>query len=129
MSLADLVEAAWRSDDPDSAKLALERLFERADASRTPWALGLLARSRALMAADEESEAHYLDALELLGRSGVVPDLARAHLLYGEWLRRQRRRLEAREHLRKAYDIFSETGAAGFARRAEAELLATGEHA
>ena len=129
MSLADLVEAAWRSDDPDSAKLALERLFERADASRTPWALGLLSRSRALMAADGESEAHYLDALELLGRSGVVPDLARAHLLYGEWLRRQRRRLEAREHLLKAYETFSEIGAAGFARRAEAELLATGERA
>jgi DNA-binding CsgD family transcriptional regulator len=129
MSLADLVEAAWRSDDLDSAKLALERLFERADASRTPWALGLLARSRALMAADGESEPHYLDALELLGRSGVATDLARAHLLYGEWLRRQRRRLEAREHLRKAYDIFSKTGAAGFARRTEAELLATGEHA
>jgi DNA-binding NarL/FixJ family response regulator len=129
MSLADLVEAAWRSDDPDSAKLALARLFERADASRTPWALGLLARCRALMAADDESEAYYLEALEHLGCSGVMADLARAHLLYGEWLRRQRRRTEAREQLRKAYEIFSETGAASFARRTEAELLATGEHA
>ncbi len=129
MSLADLVEAASRSDDPGSAKLALERLSERADASRAPWALGLLARSRALVAADTEAEAHYLEALEQLGRSGVVTDLARAYLLYGEWLRRQRRRIEAREQLRKAYDIFFETGAAGFALRAEAELLATGEHA
>ncbi len=129
LSLANLVEAACRSDDPDSAKLAIERLSERADASRTPWAVGLLARCRALMATDDEAEAHYLEALEQLGRSAVLTDLARAHLLYAEWLRRQRRRIEAREQLRKAHDIFVETGATAFATRAEAELVATGEHA
>ncbi len=129
MSLADLVEAAWRSDDADSAKLALGRLSERAGASRTPWTLGLLARCRALIASDEEAEGYYQEALEQLGRSGVVNELARAHLLYGEWLRRQRRRTEAREQLRTAYGTFLETGAAGFALRAEGELLATGEHA
>ncbi len=129
MSLADLVEAAWRSDDADSAKLALERLAERAEASRAPWALGLLARCLAVTAPDEEAEPHYLEALQQLGRSGVRCDLARAHLLYGEWLRRRRRRTEARGQLRAAYDIFLETGAGGFAHRAEAELLASGEHA
>jgi DNA-binding CsgD family transcriptional regulator len=128
MSLADLVEAAWRSDDALSAKLALERLSERAEASMTPWALGLLARCRALMAADDQAEAHYVEALEQLGRSAVMPDLARAHLLYGEWLRRRRRPTHARGQLRAAYDTFLKMGAAGFALRAEAELVACGEH-
>jgi DNA-binding CsgD family transcriptional regulator len=81
------------------------------------------------MATDEEAEALYLEAIELLGGSSVVTELGRAHLLYGEWLRRQRRRTEAREQLRKAYDIFMAIGAAGFAHRAGGELLATGEHA
>jgi DNA-binding CsgD family transcriptional regulator len=129
MSLADLVEAAWRSGDPDTAKLALARLSERAYASEAPWALGLCARASALVADDAEAEPLYLEALEQLGRSGVHTDLARAHLLYGEWLRRQRRRIEAREQLRRAHQMFLETRAGGFASRAEAELLATGEHA
>jgi hypothetical protein len=84
MGLADLVEAARRSNDPVSAQMALARLSERANASQTPWALGLLARRRGLMASNSEAEGHYLEALEHLRRSGVLTDLARAHLLYGE---------------------------------------------
>src|SRR6516165_7591736 len=81
------------------------------------------------MAPDEDAEVLYLESLEQLGRSGVVTDFARSRLLYGEWLRRQRRRREAREQLRAACEMFSTLGAAAFARRAESELLATGEHA
>jgi ATP/maltotriose-dependent transcriptional regulator MalT len=80
------------------------------------------------MANDNDAEAHYLEALNYLGRSGVMTDIARAHLLYGEWLRRRRRRKEAREQLRTAYNMFQEMRAAGFALRAETELRATGEH-
>jgi DNA-binding CsgD family transcriptional regulator len=129
MGLADAVEAAWRSNDYDCAEGALIRLSARAEATQTPWALGLLARARALVAADDDAEALHLEALDQLGRSGVATEHARAQLLYGEWLRRQRRRRDAREQLRAAHTALLAMGATGFARRAEAELLATGEHA
>jgi DNA-binding CsgD family transcriptional regulator/tetratricopeptide (TPR) repeat protein len=128
MALADLVEAAARSGDAATAQAALDRLAERALAARTPWALGLLARARALMADDKDAEALYQEALDHLGSSGVVTELARARLLYGEWLRRQRRRRDARLQLRVAHEMFQATGGAAFAHRAEVELRATGEH-
>ena len=129
LSLADVIEATVRSDDPDTAQAALARLSARARASGTPWALGLLARGSALLARDEDAEALYTEALDHLGRSGVTTELARAHLLYGEWLRRQRRRCDARAQLGLAHDKFQAMGAGAFAARASAELLATGERA
>ncbi|HEY2602970.1 MAG TPA: AAA family ATPase [Thermoleophilaceae bacterium] len=129
MALADAVEATARSEDIDTAHEVLARLTERALASGTPWALGLLARARALLAADDDAEPLYREALEHLSRSGVVTDHARARLLYGEWLRRRRRRRDARFQLRLAHDMLQATGGAAFARRAEIELLATGERA
>ena len=129
IALADAVEATVRTGDIDSAHAALARLSERALASGTPWALGLLARARALLAADDDAEPLYREALEHLGRSGVVTDHARARLLYGEWLRRKRRRRDARLQLRLAHDMLQATGGAAFAHRAEIELLATGERA
>jgi DNA-binding CsgD family transcriptional regulator len=129
IALADAVEATVRSGDTDAAQAALARLTERAQASGTPWALGLLARAGALLADDEHAETLYQDALVYLGRSGVVTDLARAHLLYGEWLRRQRRRRDARRQLRVAHEMLLATGGAAFANRALTELRATGGHA
>src|SRR5262249_10124288 len=84
---------------------------------------------RALLADDADAEAFYVEAIDQLGRSGVVVDLARAHLLYGEWLRRQRRRRDARQELRTASDLFQETGGGALAHPAGVGLLATGEHA
>jgi DNA-binding CsgD family transcriptional regulator len=129
IQLADLIEAAARCDDVDTAHAALERLSERALASGTPWGLGLLARGRALLAGGDDAEAFYEEALEQLERSGVVVDVARTRLLYGEWLRRRRRRRDARMQLRLAHDMFQATGGGAFAHRARVELLATGEHA
>ena len=129
IALADAVEATVRSGDADAAEAALARLCDRALATGTPWALGLLARARALLAADHEAEGLYQDAIEHLGRSGVATELARAHLLYGEWLRRQRRRRDARLQLRTALEMLQAMGATAFARRANVELQATGEHA
>lgn len=129
MALGDTVEATVRAGDPDGAQAALARLTERAQASGTPWGLGLLARSRALLALDQDAEPLYLDALEHLGRSGVATELARTHLLYGEWLRRVRRRRDARAQLRTAHEMLQAMGASAFAHRASIELLATGEHA
>jgi DNA-binding CsgD family transcriptional regulator len=88
-----------------------------------------LARGRALLADDEEAERHYAESLDHLGRSGVTTEQARTRLLYGEWLRRRRRRRDARAHLRLAHELFEAIGAEAFARRATAELLATGETA
>lgn len=125
--LADVVEATARSGDADGAEAAQERLRERAQATRTPWALGLLAD--AMLASDDRAENAYRESLDHLGHSGLATELARTHLLYGEWLRRLRRRRDARVHLRAAHQMFGAMGAAAFAQRARVELLATGEHA
>jgi DNA-binding CsgD family transcriptional regulator len=127
--LHEVVESAVRSGDHSTAKAALARLEERATSSGTPWGLGLLARCRALTADDDHAEALYMEAVDLLGRTRTVAELARAHLLFGEWLRRRRRRAEARTHLRTAHGMFTDMGAAAFAERAAAELRATGERA
>jgi len=125
----ELIEAGARSDATDVASAALDRLSERTQASGTDWALGIEAGSRALLSDDGDAEAHYREAVERLGRSRGVIHLARAQLLYGEWLRRENRRVDAREQLREAYDQFSRIGAEAFAERARGELLATGETA
>jgi DNA-binding CsgD family transcriptional regulator len=112
-----------------SAANALERLSEIARASGTEWALGIEARSRALLREGDAAERLYLEAIERLARTRIRVELARAHLLYGEWLRRERRRLEARAQLRTAHEMCTRMGLEAFARRAERELLATGERA
>jgi len=126
--LADVVEAAVRAGDPDRARAAVDCLAERAPASGTPWAMGLLARCRALLAGDD-AEQLYQEAIELLGSTRMAVELARAHLLYGEWLRRQKRKIGARDQLRVAHNMFRDMGADAFANRARHELLATGERA
>jgi DNA-binding CsgD family transcriptional regulator len=128
-ALIELVEAAARSREPELAGDALELLSERTGLSGTDWALGIEARSRALLDEGEGAEDHYLEATERLGRCRIKVHLARAHLLHGEWLRRENRRLDARESLRTAYELFSTMGAEAFAERAARELLATGETA
>jgi DNA-binding CsgD family transcriptional regulator len=125
--LPEVVEAAVRAGDHEAATAALDRLTQRASASGTPWALGLRARSEALMAEDVNAEDRYLEALSHLGGCMARPDLARAHLLYGEWLRRQRRRTGARVQLRTAHDMFGAMGMDAFADRARAGLNAMGE--
>ena len=125
--LADVVEAAVRGGDPDRAHAAVDCLAERAPASGTPWAMGLLARCRALLG--DDSERLYQEAIELLGSTRMAVELARAHLLYGEWLRREKRKIEARNQLRIAHNMFMDMGADAFADRAHHELLATGERA
>jgi DNA-binding CsgD family transcriptional regulator len=129
LALAELIEAAARSGKPESAVGALRRLSEHTRASGTHWALGVEARSRALLSDDEAAERLYREAIDQLARTCVRLELARAHLLYGEWLRRQRRRLDAREQLRHAHTLFTDFGMEAFAERARAELEATGEHA
>jgi DNA-binding CsgD family transcriptional regulator len=125
----DFVEAAVRGGDAAAAREALVRMASRTPADGPPMALGLLARSRALLAGDRDAEALYTDALGYLALSPSATHLARTHLLYGEWLRRRKRRAEAREHLRAARTQFEDMGAAGFAERARTELVATGENA
>ena len=129
IALGDMLEATVRTGDEDGARAALSRLSERALATEAPWALGLLARGRALLAADEGAEAFYRESIGHLNDSGVTTEVARGHLLYGEWLRRRRRRRDARTQLRLAHDMFQAMGAMAFAHRASVELLATGEHA
>jgi hypothetical protein len=126
-SLAELIEAAARTGAVESASGALRRLREATSAAGTNWALGIQARSRALLADDEHAEPLYLEAIERLGRTRIRAELARAQLLYGEWLRRQGRRRDAREQLRTAHQRLDAMGLAGFAERARQELLATGE--
>jgi DNA-binding CsgD family transcriptional regulator len=127
--LVELIEAGARSGNTKRAADALARLSEITLPSDTDWALGIQARSRALLSDAEEADALFREALERLGRTRVRADLARAYLLYGEWLRRERRRLDAREHLRRAHAMFTEFGMEAFAERARVELEATGEHA
>jgi DNA-binding CsgD family transcriptional regulator len=114
---------------PERAAGALDRLSDSARASGTDWALGIEARSRALVSEGQAAEDLYREAIDRLGRTRVRVDLVRARLLYGEWLRRERRRMDAREELRAAHDMFVTMGAEGFAERAGRELLATGETA
>jgi DNA-binding CsgD family transcriptional regulator len=128
-SLPEMIEAAARSGKPEPAADALERLRERTQVAGTEWALGIEARCAALLSDDAIAEGLYREAIERLGHCRVALDLARAHLLYGEWLRRRGRRVDAREQLRSARASFAEMGAAAFAQRAERELLATGETA
>jgi DNA-binding CsgD family transcriptional regulator len=128
-ALVELIEAASRSGRPDRAAEAFELLSESTRASGTPWALGVEARSRALLSHTEAAEALYREAIDLLQPTRLRLDLARAHLLYGEWLRRQRRRLDARDQLRVAHELFFDFGMEAFAARTAVELEATGEHA
>jgi DNA-binding CsgD family transcriptional regulator len=125
--VAEVVEAGTRSGEREAAAAALESFTPWALASGTSLALGLLARSRALLADDGHAEAEYRLAIDHLQRCRLVPELARAHQVYGEWLRRQRRRRDARDQLRRAFEMFDEMGLAAFAGRARAELRATGE--
>ena len=128
-ALVELIEAGVRVGRPDEAAAALDRLSERTQASGTDWALGIEAGSRALLSETRDAEPLYREAVERLARSRGVVHLARARLLYGEWLRRENRRVDAREELRAAHETFSGIGAEGFAERARRELLATGETA
>jgi DNA-binding CsgD family transcriptional regulator/tetratricopeptide (TPR) repeat protein len=127
--LSDMIEAAVRVRDRDAAENALARLTERATASGTQWALGMLARSQALMATDAGAGKYYSEALEQLRSTTMSFERARTHLLYGEWLRRMKRNIDAREHLRQAHEMFCAMEAQGFIERARVELLATGGRA
>jgi DNA-binding CsgD family transcriptional regulator len=128
-SLPELVEAATRSGQADLANAAIDSLSERTRAAGTDLALGIEARSKALVSDGAVAERLYREALERLARTRLALELARARLLYGEWLRRDRRRIDAREQLRGAQDTFISMGAEAFAARAGRELLATGETA
>jgi ATP/maltotriose-dependent transcriptional regulator MalT len=123
----ELVEAAVRSGHPERAAEPLLRLREISSASGTDWALGVDARSRALVSDGDVAEGLYREAVERLGRTRLRVPLARAHLLYGEWLRREGRRADSREQLRTAHQMYAAMGMDGFADRARRELQATGE--
>jgi DNA-binding CsgD family transcriptional regulator/tetratricopeptide (TPR) repeat protein len=125
----ELIEAATRGGTPEHATDALEQLSQSTRASGSEWALGIESRSRALLSHGQVAEALYREAIERLARTRIVIHLARAHLVYGEWLRREPRRSDARDHLRTAHDMFVAMGADGFAERAARELNATGETA
>jgi DNA-binding CsgD family transcriptional regulator len=123
-ALVELIEAGVRSGRPDDAVPALERLSERTQASGTEWGLGVEARCRGLLSDDEFC---YQESVARLGRSRAEVELARSRLVYGEWLRRENRRVDARAQLRAAYEMFSRMGAEAFAERTRRELTATGE--
>jgi DNA-binding CsgD family transcriptional regulator len=127
--LPELVEAAARCGRADAAASAFDRLREHTRPAGTEWALGVEARSHALLSEGAQAEGLYREAVERLGRCRLAPERARAHLLYGEWLRREGRRVQAREQLRSAHDMLDAIGMHAFAERARRELLATGEKA
>ena len=126
-ALIELVEAAARCGEMDLAESAVDRLAARNDVSANDWSRGLEARSRALVSQGVAADELYREAIDRLGRTRLRPELARAHLLYGEWLRRENRRVDARAELRAAYQQFTSIGMEAFAERARKELLATGE--
>jgi len=126
-ALPELIEAAARSGNTRIAGEALERLADTTRAGGTDFGLGIEARCRALLSEGEAAEGCYREAIDRLGRTQLRPELARAHLLYGEWLRRAGRRLDARAQLRTAHEMLATMGAEAFAERAGSELLATGE--
>ena len=128
LSYSELIEAACRSGQPERAADALHQLSSRAAAAGTPWGLGLAARSRALNTTGPAAEESYVEAIRQLGQSRLRSHVARAHLVYGEWLRREGRRQDAREQLRTAHELLSNMGADAFADRAARELRATGEY-
>jgi len=125
-ALPELVEAAVRTGHTEAAAGALERLAETTQAGGTDFGLGLEARCRALASEGQPAEDRYREAIDRLGRAGMRPELARAHLLHGEWLRREGRRVDAREQLRVAHDMLAAIGMEAFAERARRELIATG---
>ncbi|MEV0588664.1 LuxR C-terminal-related transcriptional regulator [Nonomuraea sp. NPDC050310] len=126
-ALPELVEAACRTGEVEVAEAALARLAESTSAGGTEVGLGLEARSRALLSGGEDAEPYYREAVDRLGRTPLRPELGRAHLVYGEWLRRGNRRVDARHHLKIAHGLFTDLGMRAFAERARRELLATGE--
>jgi DNA-binding CsgD family transcriptional regulator len=126
-ALVELIEAATRSGHAQLAASGVERLVVATRVGGTDWALGIEARSRALLSEGEAADALYREAIDRLRRTRFRPELARAHLLYGEWLRGQNKRIEAREQLRTAHQMFDRIGMEAFARRTERQLLATGE--
>ena len=128
-AVAEVIEAAVRCEEPQLARRLLNRLADMAQASGTDWVVGVEARSRALVSEGDNAENLYREAIERLSRTRVRLELARAHLLYGEWLRRERRRLDARKQLRTAFEMLTAMGVEAFAARAERELLSTGERA
>jgi DNA-binding CsgD family transcriptional regulator len=128
-ALPELVEAATRCGDARLAGNSLARLAEITRAGGTDFGLGIEARSRALLSVPEAAEGLYREAIDRLGRTQLRPELARAHLLYGEWLRRENRRSDARVQLRAAHAMLDAIGMAAFAERARYELAATGESA
>jgi len=127
LAIVELIEAASRVGKEDEAEPYFSRLVERTDASGTDWALAVQARSRALLATTEDAEALYVEAIDRLVTTSVQFEVARTRLLYGEWLRRQRRQKDARIQLRKSHEMFMQFGTLAFAERAAAELRATGE--
>ena len=127
-ALPELIEAASRTGETRIASEALERLVGATSVGERDWGLGVLARSRALLSDGPDAEGSYREAIERLRHTQLRPELARAHLLYGEWLRRENRRLDAREQLRSAHEQFTTIGMEAFAERTRTELQATGEH-
>jgi DNA-binding CsgD family transcriptional regulator len=128
-AVVEYIEAAVRTGRRDMAAEAVRRLAAITGASRTDWACGVEARSRALLNDGEVAEAHYRESIERLARTRIRADLARAHLLYGEWLRRERRHIDARTQLRVALEMLEAMGMEAFAERARRELQASGEKA
>ena len=127
MVLPELVEAAARVGNLELAADALERLAETTRPASTDLALGIEARCRALLSDGAAADDLYREAIDRLSRTQLRPELARAHLLYGEWLRRRNRRVDARAQLRAAHDLFASIGMEAFDERARGELQATGE--